>query len=106
MGYGSVKFAFALSLITSAACVISACGSDDEEPSGNAGTGAGATGGASGSGGRGGASGSSGTGVGGTSGTGPGGTGGAGGNQPVPCGTKMCQPGGLGFIPACCLDAA
>ena len=104
MSSRSFKIAFTLGLIASAGVGISACSSDDEaKPSGTAGTGAGATGGASGSSGTG-AGGTSGTGAGGTSGTGAGGTGGSGGNQPITCGTKTCQPGGLGFIPACCID--
>jgi hypothetical protein len=102
MGLRSYRIAFALGLIASSGAVISACSSDDEEPQGNAGTGTGATGG-TGAGGTSGRGGSSGTGVGATGGTGAGATGGTGGMGSITCGTKTCQPGGLGFIPACCI---
>jgi hypothetical protein len=103
MGFRPFRIALTLGLIAGSAVSISACSSDDEEPKGNAGTGAGATAGAGGSSGRGG---SSGTGAGGSSGTGASGTGtgGTGGMGSITCGTRTCQPGGLGFIPACCID--
>ena len=101
MGTRSFRFALTLGLIAGAGLVISACGSDDEQPQGSGGTGAGATGGTAGSSGRG-TGGSSGAGPGGASGTG--GSSGSGGMGSITCGTRTCQPAGLGLIPACCID--
>jgi hypothetical protein len=102
MGFRSFRVAVTFGLIACSAASLSACDSDDEEPKGTAGTGAGATGGAGGSAGRGGIGG-----TGGASGTGAGATGGAagtGGMGTITCGTRTCEPGGFGFVPACCID--
>jgi hypothetical protein len=102
--------AIAKALLMSA-CVLAlvACGSDDKDDGGNAGTGSGGTGGA-GEGGTSGAGegGTSGAGEGGTSGTsGAGGSGGAGGGMvapPVVCGGTTCDVPASRALQACCVD--